>query len=99
MVATMDACAVSGGDPPPEPGGYGLRVGMADCKWPGRVCRVTRSSPAPARAPGPRPSHSGGVALVSSHRQARCHSGTVASGVRNSDLAGPSACDKQSPFT
>ena len=67
VVGTMDACAVSRGAPPPEPGGYGLRVGMADCKWPGRVCWVTRSSPAPARAPGPRPSHSGGV---SSHRPA-----------------------------
>ncbi len=32
----MVACAVSRGAPPPEPGGYGLRVGpgMADCKWP-----------------------------------------------------------------
>ena len=48
MVATMDACAVSGGAPPPEPGGYGLRVGMADCKWPG----VLGDSQFPCAGPG-----------------------------------------------
>jgi hypothetical protein len=96
MVATVDACAVSGGDPPPEPGGYGLRV-AGDGGLEMARSGVLGDSQFSCAGPG------AGTAAFAQWRRVLPPAGPLPlwhRGIWSEELGpGPSACDKQPPFT